>query len=574
MVHFCLVKKNLLLLLVFTALFSCAKQGTITGGVRDTRPPMLDTLRSTPNYATFFADRYVRLYFDEWVVLKEVAKEVVISPPLTPMPKITLDKKAVVVDFDGITLRPNTTYTIHFGTAVRDLHEGNPAQDLRYVFSTGSIIDSLEVEGTVTDALTGNPVEFVSVMLNDVLEDSIILREKPYYFGKTDKSGKFSIKNVREGVFRCVAIEEGQTPNLKWNIGAERIGFADSLLVLNDTIKRAAATIQVFTNQGMLRVLDRSATTYGVVRLLWSDLAPSLEVRPVVDTLGLKWMSERRRDTVWVWYDFPPDRAAVPWSLVTGPGDTTRLRALSRADFMVRHRLGHMDQAVLGGRSRSVGGAPVAKPSTSLPARLSTIPFSESIRWAYHVPIISVDTSRWRVMLNDTVVFRDFVVRRDSITPRGLEVRGNWASGSRIMWQLLPGALTDYYESVNLDTLQYVTQIVGEKELGVLSLAVEGLSSGRSYVLVLLNGNMRKEERVFTAIESKQAFVFKDLLPAAYTVQLIEDWNANGRWDTGSYFEKRQPEPIFTKKLDAIKPNWQLEATISTKKEENKKRGN
>ena len=67
--------------------------------------------------------------------------------------------------------------------------------------------------------------------------------------------------------------------------------------------------------------------------------------------------------------------------------------------------------------------------------------------------------------------------------------------------------------------------------------------------------------------------VFKDLLPAAYTIQLIEDWNGNGRWDTGNYFEKRQPEPIFIKKLDSLKPNWRLEATISTKKEENKKRG-
>ena len=571
--HFCPVKKTIWLFWVVTAFFSCAKQGTITGGVRDTRPPQLDSLRSSPNYVTKFANRYVRLSFDEWVVLKDIAKEVVISPPLTPVPKIVLDKKSVVVDFEGVSLRPNTTYTIHFGTSVRDLHEGNPAQDLRYVFSTGSIIDSLEVEGTVLDALTGKPVELVSVMLNEVLEDSIILREKPYYFGKTDKAGKFSIKNVREGSFRCVAIEEGQTPNLKWNPGTERIGFVDSLLVLNDTLKRAAATIQVFSNQGALRVLDRSATSYGMVRLLWSDLAPESEVRPVNDTLGVKWMVERRRDTVWVWYDFPVERAVVPWSLVTGGGDTTRLRAFSRAEFIARHRLVHGDQVVSGGRARAVGGVPVVKPSISLPVRLSTIPFSDPIRWQYNVPIISVDTSRWKVLVNDTLLFRDFTVWRDSMAPRTITVKGNWGPGSRIQWQLLPGALTDYYQSNNLDTIQYVTQFATEKELGVLSLIMEGLRPGRSYVLELLNGNGRLEERVFKAEEEVKSLAFKDLLPAAYTIQLIEDWNGNGRWDTGNYFEKRQPEPIFIKKLDALKPNWQLEATISTKKEENKKRG-
>ena len=147
-------------------LSSCARQGAPTGGPKDTTPPRVDSLASTPNYAVRFQEKKIELRFDEWVTLSDVATQVVVSPPLRTkrVPDISLKGKTVVVEIpENDTLRPNTTYTINFGNAIKDLHEGNPAKDLRFVFSTGDFIDSLSVAGIVTDAYKLEPVENVAV---------------------------------------------------------------------------------------------------------------------------------------------------------------------------------------------------------------------------------------------------------------------------------------------------------------------------------------------------------------------------------------------------------------------------
>ncbi len=151
-----------------------------------------------------FSQRRIELVFDEWVTLSDVGTQVVVSPTLLKRPEVKLKGKKVVVELpEEDTLRPNTTYTINFGTAVKDLHEGNPAENLRFVFSTGDYLDSLTVNGSVVDAFTGDPVEKVSVMLYENLGDSVPRKERPYYFARTNKTGQFSIQNVRPGRFKA-----------------------------------------------------------------------------------------------------------------------------------------------------------------------------------------------------------------------------------------------------------------------------------------------------------------------------------------------------------------------------------
>ncbi|MBK6932024.1 MAG: hypothetical protein IPH12_14630 [Saprospirales bacterium] len=74
-----------------------------------------------------------------------------------------------------------------------------------------------------------------------------------------------------------------------------------------------------------------------------------------------------------------------------------------------------------------------------------------------------------------------------------------------------------------------------------------------------------EEERFFTAETAETRFVFQKLLPLAYTLQLIEDRNGNGRWDTGDYFERRQPERVFLKKLEPLRANWEVEARLDAR---------
>ena len=64
---------------------NCAKRGTPTGGAKDTIPPVL--LDANPKQGTTnFKNKSIRLTFDEFVKLKDIQKQLIVSPPLTLFP--------------------------------------------------------------------------------------------------------------------------------------------------------------------------------------------------------------------------------------------------------------------------------------------------------------------------------------------------------------------------------------------------------------------------------------------------------------------------------------------------------
>ena len=75
----------LLSLLIALTLWQCARRGSPTGGPKDITPPML--LQSVPKSETVeFKGKKIRLHFDEFVVTKDVRKQLIISPPMKTLP--------------------------------------------------------------------------------------------------------------------------------------------------------------------------------------------------------------------------------------------------------------------------------------------------------------------------------------------------------------------------------------------------------------------------------------------------------------------------------------------------------
>ncbi len=556
----CISRKFILAACVASLLFACARQGAPTGGPKDTDPPRVDTATSTRNFSTRFSDRRIELAFDEWVTLTDIGTQVVISPPLAKRPEITLKGKKVIVEFnEKDTLRPNTTYTINFGLAVKDLHEGNPAKDLRFVFSTGDYLDSLTVRGNILDAFTGEPVDNVSVMLYDNLSDSVVRKEKPYYFARTDKTGLFNIQNVREGAFKVAAIEDA-SGDLKWDGQNERIGFPDSLLTLNDSTK-GLISVKLFKNQPKFRLFDGKTLRYGLVKLTFTASPDSVAIR--TEAPDVRFLAEHIQDTIFVWYDMP---APAAWQLLAGT-DTVQVRNLPRDDFFKNYKFGPTDLGTGGGPKKRAGTEPAAQPGAPrLVKNVSQHPSKPAII-PFNAPIAAVDTSKWLFKL-DSIDVRDFLAKPDSATPRNLNITVAWKPGKSYKLTLLPGAVTDFYGTSNVDTLERLLGVYAEKQLGGLNLTLQNLMPGSRYVLQLLNGSTLEEERIVEANAAEQKVIFTNLLAATYTARLIEDRNRNDRWDTGDYFAHRQPEPVFTKKLDALRANWELEVTMRAGVEE------
>ena len=170
--------------LLFITLFlsSCAKRATITGGLKDTIAPVMKQ-SFPPNYTTNFEGNEIKIVFDEYIKLKDLNKQLIVSPPMQRQPIITpttASKTLTIKILDS--LKPNTTYSFNFGKSIQDNNEGNPYQQFKYVFSTGNIIDSLKVRGQVLDAYDKDVEAFVSVMLYEYDEkysDSLIYKERP-----------------------------------------------------------------------------------------------------------------------------------------------------------------------------------------------------------------------------------------------------------------------------------------------------------------------------------------------------------------------------------------------------------
>jgi hypothetical protein len=541
---------------LFLLLGGCARVGDPTGGPKDVTPPRLDSVASTRNFTTRFTERRIELTFDEWITLDNPGTQIAVSPPLAKRPDVTLKGRTVTIELDPAeVLRPNTTYTIDFGSAVKDFHEGNAATDLRFVFSTGDVIDTLRMAGTVVDALTGEPAGEVGVLLYDELNDSLLRRERPYYFTRSDKTGAFRLENLRAGLFHIVAVEDADQ-NQRWSGEQERLGFVDTL-VRTDQPRPPVVTIRMYRETGPLRVSARDANRFGLVRLVFTGPGDTVWLRTPDPEVRL--LPERQSDTVLVWYDRP---SAGSWQLYAGAEDTVRVRSLSREDFLKTHRL------TFGGASLGASAAKSSKTTRAAPTgggaaadRPILLSPGKETGLLFNSPVTSLDTARW-LLQADTQRLSGLRLSRDTLLPRRVRVDFDWQAGRTYRLLLLPGAATDLFGTANVDTLRQNFLLSAEKQLGGLNLSLTSLVPGTSYIVQLFNGKTLETERRFTAAAAEERLVFTNLPAATYALRLIEDRNGNGRWDGGSFARRLQPEPVFNRNLEALRANWEVEAVI------------
>ena len=181
---------SLILFIGFISVISntgCANIMPPQGGYKDTIPPLL--LKATPGDSSKnFSANHITLTFDEFINLDNPHENLLISPVPKTEPVVEAKLRTVVVRLKD-TLEPNTTYTLNFGNAIKDVNEGNPARNFTYIFSTGDTFDSLTLSGKVILAETGRADSTLAVILHKNGDDSAIVNEKPRYATHLDSSG-------------------------------------------------------------------------------------------------------------------------------------------------------------------------------------------------------------------------------------------------------------------------------------------------------------------------------------------------------------------------------------------------
>ncbi|MEG1936879.1 MAG: Ig-like domain-containing protein [Rikenellaceae bacterium] len=223
----------ILVTLLFTsALFvRCARPAAPVGGPKDTIAPELISVFPA-NFTTNFKAKEIVLSFNEYLQLKDVQKEVLISPPMGIMPQIGIKGRSIEIKFPKeLVLEPNTTYKIDFGRAITDNNEGNPAVRYKYVFSTGDSIESYAVSGKVIDAISGDSIFNAVVLFFDAAADSLALdstlfKAKKLSITRTDSSGVFIATNLKPLDYKIYAIKD-ENGNKEYEPGTDKVSLSN-----------------------------------------------------------------------------------------------------------------------------------------------------------------------------------------------------------------------------------------------------------------------------------------------------------------------------------------------------------
>lgn len=235
-------------------LLSCANITAPMGGEQDKQAPRIVRSNMKDSMVNFNADK-LEFEFDEFVQLKDVQNQLVISPLLSSKPKVSSHKRKITVYLPDSLLRKNTTYTLSFGNAIQDLHEGNALENLRYTFSTGAFLDSLSIEGKVYDAKTGlaDTSSWVG-LYPPATADSDFFHKKPFYLAKV-KNGLFQITHLPNTAFTVFALQDGNA-NFRYDSIAEAMAFYPEPL---EPTSKEKITLYLFKEEG--KKLDTTSTT-------------------------------------------------------------------------------------------------------------------------------------------------------------------------------------------------------------------------------------------------------------------------------------------------------------------------
>jgi uncharacterized protein (DUF2141 family) len=527
-----MLKNNFKYITVFLlfVLMSCAKRGTITGGEKDTIAPVMKV--SLPkNFSTDFKDNEIKLTFDEYIKLKDLNKQLIISPPMKYDPLIlpTTASKYLTIKIKD-TLQPNTTYSFNFGQSITDNNEGNAFNQFKYVFSTGKYIDSLKIGGFVKDAYTKEVESFVSIMLyevNDNFKDSVVYRQTPRYVTNTlDSLKTFKLENLKAGKYLLVAMKDMNSNN-KFNPKTDKIGFQKQFVTVpSDSIFE----LKLFKETSPFKAIKPTQASenrliMGYEGEVKPNTIPKITVKNDVEILKTIITKLPKKDSLQIW--FKPLK--IDSLLLAVAKDKFQ------TNFIVKIKKQKKDTLNIN------------------PLQSGNLNFRERFTLESATPLVRFDKSKIKLTNKDSVAVT-YTTEYDDFNQK-LYFDFKKEPSDKYRFSLMPGAMTDFYDKVN-DTLVYNLSTRAESDYGNLSVT---LSNVKKFPIMVELTNDKGEVMASEHSEKNTQVNFNLVEPANYTVRVIYDDNKNKIWDTGNYLEKRQPEEVvYLSKVVDVRANWEV----------------
>ena len=508
----------------------CAKRSTPNGGPKDSIPPVL--VNANPKLNTIFFDKEeIELTFDEYITLKEISKQLIISPPMERdqykiFPQSGASKKINIELLD--TLLSNTTYTFNFGSSIFDYNESNPMPYFSYTLSTGAIIDSLNVKGRIDDAFEKKPKNFISLQLypiDSTYTDSTVFLKKPFYITSTLDTTLFNFRNLKEGKYEIIALED-VAGNYLFDQNVDKIAFSETPItlpqdsVINLRLFKEIANFEwakpFFINEHHIGI-----GYYGEYQDQNFEM-----ISAVPDSFETLITKNRETDTLNYWF-----KGAELDSL--------------KFDFIVQDTL-RTDNVQF---RNPIPDSLVIKEETK-----GSLKLTEKFLISSNLPIVKTNP--------DHVIVRNI----DSIAiPFSISIEENYDKitldfevlpNDRYDIEIYPMALEDFWGNTN-DTLSFSVMTKKVEDFGNIFIRLVHDQSV-PFILELLD-TQGKVVQSYYELSDSGVYPFLLLPPGTFSLRFTEDLNGNKKWDTGNYLKKIQPENVIYLPIDLdLRANWDL----------------
>ena len=539
------MKKVLFLLLFALLTFSCARVGSPVGGSKDTIPPVvlgsnIDTTRiNVPRDI-----KELRIDFDEYINLKDINKQLIISPPLKKIKKILpsgIANKYLLIKWDD-TLQANTTYNFNFGNAIVDNNESNALQYYNFAFSTGDKIDDLFVTGELKSMFfdSEKKAEEPNLVVGLYQEkDSMDYRQKPYYITKADPDGYFELNYLSPGNYRLLAFEDSNS-NSVYDAGKEKVGFLKEPITLDKSV--SGLKVNLFPSKKKSKYVEMKEVPGGILMNFEGNPNP-VKVLSLNEKLqDYKVTQAPKSDSIYIWFDAKKADVGIAAS------DNLKFSyddGIKQDTVSVFYRYNTKNEMT------------IANSNSNLIAPNQDFVITSN----YFVDKIL--SEKW-TLVSDSIK-QDFTANIQENNPFQIKVKSDFKEGKKYSLTVPKESVSSFYESI-LKSYRFDFEINKTEKFGILVLTLENAPEENFWLQLLTeNGTI-----AYSRYGKEKTFNFNSLLPGKYKLRILVDENNNGIWDGADFENGIFAEEIYLyQKTLEIRPLWEIRETWNLQGENN-----
>lgn len=598
-------RNRLIALAGLAILAGCANRGGgPQGGPKDLTPPKAASM-NPENNATNVSKKKIELQFNEFVEVKSAQQKVIVSPPQKIPATILANGKKVTIEFAD-SLIPNTTYTIDFTDALRDLNEGNVLDGFTYAFSTGNEIDTMQISGRVLNAMNLNPLSGVQVGIyeTNLKGDSTgPLYQMPLRITKTDSTGHFTIKNIKDGTYDIYALEDKNSDYILTK--GECFGFIDNSVKTavesierRDTVRIDLAKADTNSKKKKKKLAEipdslryKDTIVHSIVQHYTPDdvllLASAMPTTPqkvkkterknpfridlymqnenarkrpevrCLNNIDILQRYSKKNDSITIWIKDSVMAAAdtikleVKYETLDSLDKPTDKTDTIKAVFSKK-----MLQKLKKDKQQTLGMAKVE----------DNVPFYATLKVTFDRPVSEIDTSKIRLYSAEdttwtqvplpqyTVTEIDSTTNTNSGYIAGYEYKVEWNEELKYTLKVDSGAASGLGGVTNKE-FKKEFKIIGSDKYA--NLKVTTRNSGQNPIIQLLN---EKDEVIREKREDANGTLFEHLAQGDYYLRLYNDENNDGEWTPGDFKEKRHAEKVFYLNTKVhLRANWDID---------------